>query len=230
METISFKRYFLVSGGSGGIGSEVCMQLSSKGFLPIVGYNTNLDLAEQVAFELGGFAVKLNLSDDDSIFNAVDFIQKKFKNNDSLDGVILGASPPPDLFPFSQLNSKHFLHQFAVNVNGPHILLSLLIKKFFKKNKKGQVIGVLTNAIGSDKKLPATGMGAYVVAKSAMQSLLSVCKAEYPWLNIATVSPSFTDTKMLKVFDERYIELVAKQDKILDPHDVASKILSEIKK
>ena len=103
------------------------------------------------------------------------------------------------------------------------------IKSFFKKNKAGQVIGILSNAIGSQDKLPTTGMGAYIVAKSAMQSLLFVCTAEYPWLNISTVSPSFTDTKMLEVFDDRYIELVAKQNTILHPDDVAKNILKLIK-
>lgn len=228
METINFKRFFLVSGGSGGIGSAVCMQLASKGFLPIVGYNTNKEIAEKVAIDAGGFALELNLSNHASISNAVNLIQKKLKNGDFLSGVILCASPPPDLFPFSQLSSKHFLDQFEINVLGPKILLTYLIKNFFKKQKKGQVIGVLSNAIGTNKKSAATGMGAYIVGKSSMQSLLSVCIAEYPWLDIATVSPSFTDTKMLKVFDERYIELVAKKEKILDPGDVAGIIMNEI--
>ena len=229
METLNFKRFFLVTGGSGGIGSSVCRQLSSKGFLPIVGYRSNKEHAEKVAAESEGFAVELNLSIEDSIINAVNLIQKKLSKDDLLSGVILGASPPPDLFPFSRLDSEHFLNQFQVNVNGPQVLLSMLIKSFFKKNKAGQVIGILSNAIGSQDKLPNTGMGAYIVAKSAMQSLLFVCTAEYPWLNISTVSPSFTDTKMLEVFDDRYIELVAKQNTILHPDDVAKNILKLIK-
>ena len=31
-------------------------------------------------------------------------------------GVVLGASPPPDLLPFSGLTSEHLLNQFQVNI------------------------------------------------------------------------------------------------------------------
>ena len=228
METLNLMQYFLVTGGSGGMGSAICKQLSLIGITPIIGYKSNTDLAEKVAIDSGGFAVKLDMSDETSIHNALNTIQERLNENDLLAGVILGASPPPDLLPFSRLSSQHYLNQFQINVNGPQVLLSLLIKNFFRKKKTGQIIGILSNAIGSHDKAPATGMGAYIVAKSAMQSLLSVCLAEYPWLNVSSISPGFTDTKMLEVFDKRYIELVAAKNSISHPDEVAKKIINEI--
>jgi len=229
METLNLMQYFLVTGGSGGMGSAICKQLSLIGITPIIGYKSNADLAEKIAMDTGGFTVKLDMSDEASISNALNIIQESLKENDLLAGVILGASPPPDLLPFSRLSSQHYLDQFQVNVNGPQVLLSLLIKNFFRKKKAGQIIGILSNAIGSNDKAPATGMGAYIVAKSAMQSLLSVCLAEYPWLNVSSVSPGFTDTKMLEVFDKRYLELVAATNPISHPDEVAKTIINKIK-
>ena len=72
-------------------------------------------------------------------------------------------------------------------------------------------------------------MGAYVVAKAALNSLLSVCLAEHPWLKVRTVSPGFTKTPMLEVFDPRYLELIQMQNKISTPEEVALLIIENIK-
>ena len=221
--------YFIISGGAGGIGSAVSRLLPSLGILPIVCFNSNAKAAKQLAKETGGFAVQLDMMSEQSISQGISIIEHTLQDHDLLLGLILGASPPPDLLPFSKLTQKHFLDQFQVNVAGPHFLLSSLLNKFFRKNKTGQIIGILSNAIGSDSKPPATGMGAYVVAKSSMQSLLAVCSAEYPWLDVTSISPGFTKTKMLEVFDERYIQLVAEKTPISDPEDIAKTIVHKIK-
>ena len=71
-------------------------------------------------------------------------------------------------------------------------------------------------------------MGAYVIAKETLKSMLSVCSAEYPWLKIRTVSPGFTKTEMLNVFDPRYLEIMQTQKKISTPEEVAQLIINEI--
>ena len=71
-------------------------------------------------------------------------------------------------------------------------------------------------------------MGSYVVAKSALKSLLSICSAEYSWLKVRTVSPGFTKTPMLDVFDPRYPEMVHARKPILAPEEVALDILEQI--
>ena len=48
------ERWFLVSGGSGGIGSAVCEQLAARGYTPIVGYHRNAAAAESLAQRTGG--------------------------------------------------------------------------------------------------------------------------------------------------------------------------------
>ena len=72
-------------------------------------------------------------------------------------------------------------------------------------------------------------MGAYVVAKAALNSLLSVCSVEYPWLKVRTVTPGFTRTPMLDVFDSRYLEMMQAQKEISTPEEVARIIIEKIK-
>jgi 3-oxoacyl-[acyl-carrier protein] reductase len=228
MGSLKSPSYFLITGGSGGIGSEICRLLMPIGVIPIVGYNSNELHAENLAQETGGFSVKLDMSDLDSIKMAAQTIEDKIGEDAELLGIVLGASPPPDLLPLTSLTSDQLLNQFKINVMGSHYLISILIKKFFRRAKSGTIIGILTQAISSEHKMPATGMGSYVIAKEALKSMLSVFSAEYAWLKIRTVSPGFTKTEMLKVFDPRYLEIMQEKSVFLKPEEVAEQIINEI--
>jgi NAD(P)-dependent dehydrogenase (short-subunit alcohol dehydrogenase family) len=228
MEIITPNSYVLVTGGAGGIGSATCKLLASIGLKPIVGFNTNLAAAHDLAEELGGFALKLDMSMDSSIDEAISTVVSMLTPDATLSGVILGASPPPDLMPFSKLSSHHLSNQFRVNVIGSQLLLSGLIKKIFRKNKSGIIIGILSEAMGSENDAPATGMGAYIIAKEALNSMLSVCASEYPWLKIRTIKPGFTKTPMLDTFDPRYLELIASKKPISTPQEIARLIIQEL--
>ena len=220
--------HVVVTGGTGGIGSALCRLLPASGLAPIVCYRNNREQAEMLARECGGLAMELDLSSDESIAQALERLSEQLWEEDKISGVVLAASPPPDLSPFGKLTSEMLLHQFRVNVAGPQLLLAGLIKAHFRKNKSGSVVGILSEAIGSEDRPPATGMGAYVIAKNALRGMLSVCAAEYPWLKVRTVSPGFTRTGMLDVFDERYLEQMQAKKPFASAEDVARLILKEI--
>ena len=229
MAAINFNRSFiLVTGGAGGIGSATCKLLLTIGITPIIGFNTNKSQAIDLAAELGGFALKIDMNSQESITQAVQSLTHELAEGGSLVGVILGASPPPDLLPFLGLTPRHLQHQFQVNVMGAQFLLSCLIKQFFRRTKSGTVVGILSQAIGVENQAPVTGMGAYIIAKTALKSMLSVCAAEYPWLKVRTVSPGFTDTEMLNVFDSRYLEMMRSRENFSTPEMVAEMIIKEI--
>ena len=215
-------------GGSGGIGSEVCRLLPSAGFTPIIGFNKGHKNAAELATECGGIAVKIDLSNNQSIIRSAEEIALFVQEKGSLEGVVLAASPPPDLFPFASSPSEALINQLQINVIGCHLLLAALIKKCFRKKKFGVVIGILTKALGTDLLLPEVGMSSYIIAKGAMKTMLSACAAEYPWLKVCTISPGFTKTQMLKVFDSRYLEMAEAQTPFLSSREVAQLIIGEI--
>lgn len=224
----SAQSYVIVTGGSGGIGSALCRLLAVNGLRPVVCYHNNKTDAEILANECDGFAVNLDLANDESIGRALAEISKGTGEKGNMHGVVLAASPPPDLLPFGKLSPEILLHQFRINVAGPQLLLAGLIKTYFRKNKSGTIVGILSKAMGNANQPPATGMGAYIIAKAALRGMLDVCAAEYPWLRVRTISPGFTRTKMLDVFDERYLEQMQEKTPFTTAEDIARLILKEM--
>ena len=57
----------LVSGGAGGIGSAIARELAALGYLPAITYLTSEDAAKALAAELGGVALRCDVTDAGSV-------------------------------------------------------------------------------------------------------------------------------------------------------------------
>lgn len=222
--TDSSQSLFLVSGGSGGIGSAVCEQLAELGYRPVVAYHRNESAARAVAKRCDGGVLQLDLSSGASILAAVDAVEA---TGCRLAGVVLAGSPPPVLGPFGRITQKDLEEHWQVNVLGPQQLLAELVRRCFRKNMQGSVIGVLSKAMGGDGHPAASSMGAYVIGKYGLAGVLAVLEADYPWLHVRAVKPGYTETGMLKVFDERFLELQRDREPFQTPEFVAAEIVRE---
>lgn len=216
---------FLVSGGSGGIGAAICTQLSKAGYTPLVGYGRSREKAEAIAEACGGEAVALDLSDTHSITTCIETLAA---SDVPLVGVILGASPAPELKLLGKVTEAEMLSQWQVNVLGPQQLLSGLIRQCLRKQKRGTVIAILTSAMGSEGKASMSSMGAYVIAKYGLEGLLAVAAADYSWLTTAAVRPGFTETPMLDAFDERFLDQLRARAPFQTADDIALEVMSHV--
>lgn len=219
----SSERWLLVSGGSGGIGSAVCAGLAARGIRPVVGYHRNETAARVVAERCGGRALHLDLSDESCVADAT----QRLAQLPTLLGAVLAGSPPLQLGSFGKISPSELLAQWKVNVLGPQQLLAELVRQCFRRRKAGAVVGVLTTAMGSADSPAAAGMGAYVIGKHGMAGVLALLAADYPWLRVRSVSPSFTETKMLDAFDTRFLDLQRAKAPFQTPGSVARQILQE---
>lgn len=222
-DTSSDPSWFLVSGGSGGIGAAVCHLLCKRGFMPVVGYHRNVAAAEAVALRTGGRALALDLRDPNAILAAAAELERA----PVLAGVVLAGSPPPSLAPFGKLTTEDLLEQWQVNVLGPQQLLAELVRRCFRKQKRGSVVGVLSAAMGGPGAPASSGMGAYVIAKYGMAGVLAALSADYPWLRVRSVAPGYTETRMLSAFDDRFLSLQREKTAFQTPEEVASLIIEE---
>ena len=222
---MSHSKLFLVSGGSGGIGSAVCDALADRGHRPMVGYYQNRERADLIARRTGGYSVLLDMTSPESILSACQTIASMKEN---LAGVVLAGSPPPILTPFAKMSQQDLAQQFQVNVLGPQLLLADLVRNCFRKVKSGTIVGVLTKAMGDGIGTASSGMGGYVIGKYGLKGLLAVLAADYPWLRVRAVSPGYTETQMLNVFDDRFLELQRAQIKFSTPAEIAAIITEAI--
>ena len=215
--------WVLVSGGSGGIGSATGKALAQAGFRPIVAYAKNRAGAEATARTVGGTSLALDLSDDASIESAVERVTTIGL---PLAGVVLAASPAPVVAPFGKITAADMEAQWRVNVLGPQRLLAALVRRAFRRAKRGFVIGVLSEAMGFRENRARASLGAYIVGKYGLAGVLAVAAHDYPWLHVRTIYPGFTDTKMLQIFDDRFVEQLRTRGAIRRADEVAEDILS----
>ncbi len=144
-----------------------------------------------------------------------------------LAGVVLAGSAPLSLVPFGKISADELQQQLQVNVIGPQQLLAELVRRCFRKHKRGSVVGVLTRAMGDGIDGASSGMGAYVIAKHGMAGVLALLAADYPWLRVRAVKPGYTETPMLAAFDERFLALQREKAPFQTPGQVASLIMEE---
>lgn len=217
-------KWFLVSGGAGGIGSAICSELAAAGYRPIVGYHRGQGAAESIARQCGGVSLALDLESPGSIDAALASLAEL----PCLAGVVLAASPPLVPGPFSKITPEQMHEQWQVNVLGPQQLLSGLVKRCFRKHKSGSVVGILTQAMGDERTPAAAGLGAYVIAKHGLAGLLALLAADYPWLSVRSVKPGYTETPLLDAFDPRFLDMQRSKAPFQTPGQVACQVLTEI--
>ena len=219
----------IVSGGNGGLGQAICVELANDNIHPIVTYRNGAEQAQELANQIGGTAIQLDLQDPETIDAAVGEI---LKMSLEVAGVVFAASPKPTLDAFTKITAEDMETQWQVNVLGPQQLLARLIKRIFRKQKSGFALGVLSSAMGDGKTATGKNMGAYVIAKFGLQGVLATAAGDYPWLQTGTISPGFIETSMLEIFDERFLDMLREQlpnKRFSTPEEVAETVLNLVK-
>lgn len=74
----------LVTGGSGDIGQAICRRLSKDGYFVIVNYLHSKETAETLAEEIGGTAVRFDVSDRKETEDAISGLLRKYPETDLL--------------------------------------------------------------------------------------------------------------------------------------------------
>lgn len=217
--------YFLVTGGSGGIGAATCVALAGAGFRPLVAFHHNEQGAREIALRCGGASVALDLGCDRSIDSVLEWLAHA---DTELAGVVNAASPPPEIVSFGKIRPEELVQQWRINVEGPRRLIAGLVRRRLGKRKKGTIVGVLSAAMGNERGVAMRNMGSYLIAKYGQSGLLAVLATEYPWLKIRSVRPGYTETRMLAAFDERFIGMQREREPFNTPEDVAAMIIDQI--
>lgn len=213
----------LVTGATGGIGTEVVRKFASLGANVMIHYNSSYEKAEKLKNEFinsEAFIVKADLEKEDEIFNMIEETIKKFGK---LDILVNNASICDDSL-VEDKTKESFSKILNVNLIGT-FLTSKYASKYMILNKYGKIINV-SSTNGIDTYYPYSLD--YDASKAGVISLTHNLALEYaPYINVNCVAPGWVNTKMNENLSPEFKE--AELNKIFlkrfaEPSEIASLI------
>ena len=216
----------LVTGASRGIGAAAAKRLARAGASVVINYLQNRQRALEVLKDVEtsggrGMIFQADVTKQDQVGAMVQSVQQKFS---TVDVLVNNAYFPFEVGALHELAWEKFHaaidHELAAFYNCVRACLPGMAEK-----KSGRVIVVSTRLA----QQPLARMGAYAVAKSALESMANTMAIELGPLGVTVnvVTPAFTLTDASMIMPEAYRERVRQTrplGKHLYPEDVAGLI------
>lgn len=195
----------MITGGSRGIGKAVSKRFAKEGYNLIIVYKENKDRAEELKtklenkFHVEVTLIKADLSEESSIIEMVNGINKKFKKIDVLvnnAGIVIDKE-------FSDRTVKDWEDTIKVNLIAPFLLTKLIGKKMMK-NKEGSIINI-SSTNGINTYYPSSVD--YDASKAGIISLTYDSAVEFaPYVRVNSVAPGWVNTDMNKDLEEEFVK------------------------
>ena len=214
----------LVTGGSGGIGSETARRLASAGASVAVHYNSNAEAAAKIVEEItssGGNAIAIGgdvtLEDD-----ANRLVRETVDAFGGLD-ILVNNAGICTTFDFGAMTADAIDKELSANVKSV-ILMTQAALPFLENG--GRVVNVSSNLAFS----PLHGMSLYCAAKAAVSSLTHGFSKELAGkgITVNAVAPGATRTQMTAWIPEEMKQGIAASTplgRIAEPDDIADIIV-----
>ncbi|MCX7943140.1 MAG: glucose 1-dehydrogenase [Deltaproteobacteria bacterium] len=187
----------LVTGGSRGIGREICKQFAKYGAKVIVS-SRKLEACEKVVEEIereGGeaIAVAANMGKMDEVMNLAN---RSLEECGYIDVLVNNAATNPIFGPILNTEEKAWDKIMDVNLKGP-FFLSLRIAQKMIEGKGGSIINIASTA--GLRSWP--GLGVYGISKGAIVQMTRQMAREWAGGNVRVncVAPGLIDTDFSKV-------------------------------
>lgn len=201
------KKIALVTGGNRGIGLEICRRLLENNIYVLLAARDEqkgITAVEQLKTKNAEIDfIKLDVSNKNSIYEAVEKIEKEFNRLDILinnAGVFLDKNVPA-----ANTNMQVLKDTFDVNLYGA-VLLTQRIIPMMKKNGYGRIVNV-SSRMGQFATL-GSGSLAYRISKTALNGFTKIIASEIEDENIviSCCSPGWVKTQMGGMDAQRTVE------------------------
>lgn len=203
------RKIYLITGASSelGIAFLKALPLNSEDVI-IAHYHSSKRELEELAFKRG-MNMKLIQADFSNEEERANFVNQVEFQGIVPTHILHTSSLRPQPGRFKNLSPKDFETAYAVQVLSIVELLQRLLPQMVR-NGSGKIIFVLSSSILNK---PPSFLTDYVVSKYALHGLMKSLVAEYADkpIQINAVSPSMIETKFLSHFNEKVVELSAKQ-------------------
>ena len=210
------QRVVFITGGSRGIGAACARRFAAGGDRVVLGYRQAHTQAQALAEELGGWAVRCDVTDPVQVQKTVDNVLDKFCQ---LDILICNAGVAQQKL-FGDLTDADWRHIFAVNVDGVFHTIRAALPHFIHR-KAGRII-TMASMWGQGGSCEA----AYSASKAAVIGLTKALAKELgpSGITVNCLSPGVIDTEMNANLTPADLEALAEETPlgcIGRPEDVA---------
>ncbi|CAD8083438.1 unnamed protein product [Paramecium primaurelia] len=183
--------WILITGASDGIGKQLAIQFSQKGFKIILVARNRQKLeavAKQLTTESHIIVSDFSQSTDKNIF---DQIMDKVGERDV--SVLVNNVGVDVLNKFHLLSDEEIYNTITVNCFPITMLCKRFIPRFLKRNQYKSAIVNVTSLAG---KFPTPYFNVYSATKAFGEFLTTTINAEYPELEVFSLSPGEVSTNM----------------------------------
>jgi len=209
-------RIALVTGASSGIGAATVRSLAAAGFQAVAAAR-RLEQCEKVAREVGGRALRLDVTDPDSVAELVDELP-------DLSVLVNNAGGALGLEPIAEADEESWLQMYESNVLGVMRVTKALLPAL-ERHGGGHV--VVTGSVAGVEVYP--GGGGYTAAKHAANAVTRTLRLELLGkpIRVTEVAPGMVETEFSLVRfggDEAKADKVYEGTRPLTGEDVADAI------
>ncbi len=213
------KKIVLITGATGGIGSEITSTFVRAGYHAILVYHSNVKTANELQNKLKEVTIyKCNLTNVSEIENMINDILSKFKKID----VLINCAGISHFGLIQDTTEKEYDKLFDTNVKSA-IFMTKYISKSMISNKQGNIVYIssMWGKVGSSVE------SIYSATKGAVNALtLSLAKELGPSnIRVNAICPGLIDTKMNSNLDPQTINSIVDNtplNRIGKPQDVAN--------
>lgn len=193
-------RKAVVTGGSGGIGSAICRALAENGYYVYVGYASSAEKAKLLAAEIGGEALKIDVSDTDSIEAAC---EKTGTVN-----LLVNNAGVSEVDLFTSISTEKSSLIMSVNLVGAMELTRKLLPSMIRE-KSGCIINI-------SSMWGETGASCEVDYSASKAGIIGFTKAlakevAPSGIRVNCISPGFIMTEMNSRFSPEDMELIREE-------------------
>ncbi len=184
------ERIAFVTGGGRGIGASIARALAEDGWSVVVGARSR-EQVEAVAAEVGGRAVEVDVSSQESV-------ERAFAEAGPVELLVANAGIGNQDGPSWEIDPAHWWHTFEVNVLGVHLCCRAVIPGMLERGS-GRIVVTGSGA----SYLPGSSTTAYSASKAAVGRYAETLNNELDGrIPVFFFSPGLVQTEMTSFFPD----------------------------